>query len=248
MGSRIPAAPVGAGHPWTDAAFVQALEDEGFALASHAASASLLDALDTAFQPAQDEDGRRRGGQRNVLDLPVTVSAASADAGVRPLAQAVLGPDCFVVRALLFDKTPEANWKVRWHQDLTIAVQERRDAPGFGPWTQKEGVVHTHAPPSLLTRMLALRIHLDDCGEENGPLRVLPGSHRAGKLSEADIDAWKARTPSVTCLAKRGDVLAFHPLLLHASSPATRPGHRRVLHLEFAAEPLPGGLEWRWRR
>ncbi|WP_241758862.1 phytanoyl-CoA dioxygenase family protein [Pyxidicoccus parkwayensis] len=229
--------------------FVQALKTDGFALASGAASERLLDALDDAFAPSHGgEDSKRRGGQRNVLDVPATLSAASSDTGVRGLAQAVLGPECFVVRALLFDKTPEANWKVRWHQDLTIAVQERLDVPGFGPWTQKEGVMHTHAPDPLLARMLALRIHLDDCGEENGPLRVLPGSHLAGRLSEADIDAWKARAQPVTCLARRGDVLAFHPLLLHASSPATRPGHRRVLHLELAAEPLPSGLEWRWRR
>ncbi|WP_338868624.1 phytanoyl-CoA dioxygenase family protein [Myxococcus stipitatus] len=95
--------------------------------------------------------------------------------------------------------------------------------------------------------MLALRIHLDDCGEENGPVRVLPGTHLQGRLTEADIDDRKSRIAPVTCLARRGDVLAFHPLLLHASSPATRPGHRRVLHLEFAAATLPGGLEWRWK-
>ncbi|NMO16351.1 phytanoyl-CoA dioxygenase [Pyxidicoccus fallax] len=228
--------------------FLQALHDDGFALAQGAASEELLHTLETSLRDLpSEEDSKRRGGQRNVLDSPATVAAISRATPLRALAQAVLGPDCFVARALLFDKTAEANWKVRWHQDLTIAVQERRDVPGFGPWTHKDGVTHTHAPTSLLARMVSLRIHLDDCGEENGPLRVLPGSHRVGRISEAELDAWKDRVPSVTCLARRGDVLAFHPLLLHASSPATRPGHRRVLHLELAADPLPDGLEWRWR-
>lgn len=36
----------------------------------------------------------------------------------------------------------------------------------------------------------------------------------------------------------------MRPLLLHASSPAASPGHRRVLHVEYAAAGLPGGLQW----
>ncbi|MCP3098021.1 phytanoyl-CoA dioxygenase family protein [Myxococcus sp. K15C18031901] len=226
--------------------FLQGLRLQGFALAPQAASPTLLEILERAFPPAiAPESTRRRGGQRNVLDEPAGVTAAR-DTAIRGLARAVLGEDCFVARALLFDKTPDANWKVRWHQDLTIAVRERHEAPGFGPWTHKEGVTHALAPTPLLTRMLALRIHLDPCGEENGPVKVLPGTHQQGKLTEADIAEHKSRVGAVACLACRGDVLAFHPLLLHASSPATKPGHRRVLHLEFAAEALPVGLEWRW--
>ncbi|MCP3168169.1 phytanoyl-CoA dioxygenase family protein [Myxococcus qinghaiensis] len=228
--------------------FTESLRHDGVALMPQAASPELLVMLERAFPPSSgDEPTHRRGGQRNVLDVPAVISAASEGAGVRSLAQMVLGEDCFVARALLFDKTPDANWKVRWHQDLTIALRERRETPGFGPWTHKEGVTHALAPDTLLTRMLALRIHLDDCGEENGPVRVLPGTHLQGRLSEADIEDRKSRIPAMTCLARRGDVLAFHPLLLHASSPAVKPGHRRVLHLEFAAAALPGGLEWRWR-
>ena len=45
----------------------------------------------------------------------------------RAAAEAVLGPRCFAVRAILFDKTSEANWKVAWHQDLTIAARAQAD-------------------------------------------------------------------------------------------------------------------------
>ena len=36
----------------------------------------------------------------------------------------------------------------------------------------------------------------------------------------------------------------MRPLLVHASSPATVPSRRRVVHLEFAAAELPSPLEW----
>lgn len=36
------------------------------------------------------------------------------------------------VKGIVFDKTPAANWKVPWHQDLTICVERRIDVNGFG--------------------------------------------------------------------------------------------------------------------
>jgi ectoine hydroxylase-related dioxygenase (phytanoyl-CoA dioxygenase family) len=161
----------------------------------------------------------------------------------------VLGAGCVVVRALLFDKTPHANWKVVWHQDLTIAVAERRDVPSFGPWSEKAGVVHVQPPIEVLEQMLAVRVHFDDCGVANGPVRVLSGTHRSGRLSPAAVEELRAATAESVCVAPKGAVLGFHPLLLHASSPATVPGHRRVLHFEFASariRVLPGNLAWRW--
>ena len=158
--------------------------------------------------------------------------------------EAVLGPHCFAVRAILFDKTPTANWKVVWHQDLTIAVRERASVLGFGPWSEKDGVAHVQPPETLLERMLAVRLHLDDCGADNGPVRVLPGSHRVGRLSAGAIDQWRGAREEVACLAERGAILAFRPLLLHASSPATVAAHRRVIHIEFAVDELPEPLAW----
>jgi ectoine hydroxylase-related dioxygenase (phytanoyl-CoA dioxygenase family) len=151
-----------------------------------------------------------------------------------------------VVRGLFFDKTPTANWNLPWHQDLTIAVRTRRDVPGFRPWTLKGGIPHVHAPADLLGRMVTIRIHLDDCGPQSGPLRVLPGSHASGKLDPGAIATWPSRTgmPAVDVLVPAGGAVIMRPLLLHASASGTDPGHRRVIHLEYAAEELPGGLEW----
>jgi len=91
--------------------------------------------------------------------------------------------------------------------------------------------------------MLAVRLHLDDCDESNAPLRVIPGSHLLGRLS-ADRIAQISKQPEITCAVKAGGVMLMRPLLLHASSASRSPGHRRVIHIEFASRPLPAGLQW----
>jgi hypothetical protein len=153
-----------------------------------------------------------------------------------------IGP--IAVRGLLFNKVAEANWAVPWHQDLTIAVRERREASGFGPWSVKDGVVHVQPPDEVITRMLAVRIHLDDTRAENGALRVIAGSHRDGRLSPESIGHWTTSCEAVTLEAPAGSVLLMRPHLLHASSAARKPAQRRVIHLEYSADPLPYGLQW----
>jgi ectoine hydroxylase-related dioxygenase (phytanoyl-CoA dioxygenase family) len=181
-------------------------------------------------------------GTRSLLELPFVRDLAQS-IRVRTLIGSVLGNDCFAVRGLFFDKTENANWKVPWHQDRVVAVRERRETDGFSLWTNKNGVVHVQPPADLLERMVALRLHLDDSTEENGPLRVIPGSHQSGFIFDAELEQWKGM-PVVTCTCKAGDAILMRPLLLHASSPAVKPLPRRVIHLEFAAEQLPDGLRW----
>lgn len=216
------------------------LRTEGWASMTPLLPADLLDKLTIEITAMV---GDERGGTRNLLELPIVRDLANAGP-VRGIAESVLGERCFAVRGILFDKTPTANWKVVWHQDLSIAVRERIDVDGFGPWSVKEGVPHVQPPTEILERMLAVRIHLDDCGPENGPVRVIPRTHRAGRLSPTTIDVWRAQHSAIDCVVARGAILAFFPLLLHASSASRRPEHRRVIHLEFAATDLPGGLEW----
>ena len=225
-------------------AVADAVRDAGWAVTPEVVPSSLLDAISEVLATLPDPVSWR-GGLRNLLDVPA-VGTLARSAPVRSVAEAVLGPDCIAVRGLFFDKTPGANWGVAWHRDVMIAVRGRRDVEGFGPWSEKAGVIHVQPPTDILERMLSVRIHLDACGPEDGPLRVIPGSHRGVKLGPAGIEAAKQRGEPVECLAARGAILAFRPLLLHASSPAASPSHRRVVHLEFAEGPLPGGLEWRW--
>ena len=183
-------------------------------------------------------------GVRNLLNLSPVIREFSKSERVRKIAEKFLGQKAKVVRAIFFDKTPDANWKVPWHQDLTIAVRERRDARGFSAWTRKAGIEHVQPPVEILEKMITLRFHLDDADETNGALRVLPGSHQHGLLSDEAIQRWKERKEAITCSVPRGGALLMCPLLLHASSVAMQPSHRRVLHLEYSAMNLPGGLVW----
>lgn len=219
------------------------IDANGYAIVHAALAAEEIEALRGRLRTGTEVE-RRRGGVRSILrDVPAIRELAGHSA-VRDAAAAIAGDGCFPVRAIYFDKTRASNWNVRWHQDLTIAVRERREAPGFGPWTVKDGVPHVQPPVEILERMVAVRLHLDPCGSENGPVRVMPGSHKAGRLSDAAIRDWRARSSEVVCEAPAGGLLIMRPLILHASSKATVPTHRRVIHIEYASTSLPSGLSW----
>jgi ectoine hydroxylase-related dioxygenase (phytanoyl-CoA dioxygenase family) len=214
---------------------VQSVEEGGFAIVSRCLSEQMVEHLCSDL-------GNAKHAQRNLLDVPVVRELAVSEP-VKQLVIACLRKECFAVRGILFNKTPDSNWKVTWHQDRTIAVRERKDVAAFGPWSMKAGVPSVQPPASVMAKMLAMRLHLDESHENNGPLRIIPSSHEAGCLSAEEIAAWKER-PSVTCTAPRGGAILMRPLLLHASYSCSKPEPRRVIHLEFAADDLPGGLEW----
>ncbi len=225
------------------------LEKEGFAVIEGVLTAEevsrLIASLAALFTDAEDAGGRGVYGVRGLLEAAPAARELAACGAVRRLVEPILGTDCLAVRGILFDKIAGANWKVPWHQDLTVGLRERQDAEGFGPWSEKAGIVHAQAPPALLEQMIAVRLHLDDCGETNGPLRVLPGTHRAGRLNAERIQTLRAELAPVSCVVAQGGAVLMRPLLLHASSPAQSPRHRRVIHLEYAkADALPCPLHW----
>ena len=121
-----------------------------------------------------------------------------------------------------------------WHQDTALPLACRFEAAGWGPWSEKAGVLYAHAPAWALSRIVALRVHLDASARENGPLRVVPGSHEAGVLTDKEVFAYVRDHSQVECLAQRGGVLAMRPLLIHSSSKARASAPRRVLHIEYA--------------
>jgi hypothetical protein len=208
---------------------------DGYALVYASVSKETIEALETALDADQH-------GIRNLISNQV-VRAVAGSHEVRRHVVSVLGEKCFAVRGIFFNKYAKANWKVTWHQDCVIAVREQLDIEGWGPWSSKAGVIHVRPAPVVLEQMLAIRIHLDDCGEDNGPLRVIPGSHQQGFLSDAEIQN-RSKEGAIACVVRRGDAILMRPLILHSSPPVTKPSNRRVVHLEFAAAELPHGARW----
>jgi ectoine hydroxylase-related dioxygenase (phytanoyl-CoA dioxygenase family) len=217
------------------------IEKQGFAIVPEVLSRSEIVRLDESF--SRDPLPRGRAGMRHALRHP-SVLAIARDSRFRAIAQQVLGCDPFPFRATLFDKSPASNWLVVWHQDTALPLRERHEIPEWGPWSVKDGVIYAHAPASALSRVIALRLHLDDSTSENGPLRVLPGTHTMGVLTDDAIQDLSAQVTAVDCLVPRGGVLVMRPLIVHASSKSRSAVQRRVLHIEYAASTsIADGLD-----
>jgi ectoine hydroxylase-related dioxygenase (phytanoyl-CoA dioxygenase family) len=205
--------------------------DPGFAVWPKA----LCDGDVSFLLSALDESPKRsRAGVRHLMSNP-RIAELAADPRLLALVHPVLGTNAQPYRATLFHKSIASNWLVVWHQDTALPLRAQRDLPGWGPWSRKCGVIYAHAPAGVLERILALRVHLDDSTSGNGPLRVLPGTHQMGVLSDAAIQRLARKLPAVECTVARGGVVSMRPLLVHASSKVTAPAPRRVLHIEYAA-------------
>ncbi len=177
-------------------------------------------------------------GQRCLLDHPAVRKTALVFRSVL-IKSGFLTDTAVTIQAIAFDKTPATNWKVTWHQDLMFPFAPAVTTLGFDLSTVKAGTHYARPPRSVLEDLLAVRLHLDDCDETNGPLRVSPGSHRQGIIKSAELSGIAARCGEVACLAKAGAVLLMKPLLLHSSSQAVTPRHRRVLHFVYhSGEPI----------
>jgi ectoine hydroxylase-related dioxygenase (phytanoyl-CoA dioxygenase family) len=224
------------------------LQEAGYSVVPNVFAKDEVEFLADSISAIELENGvRTRNGVyaiRNLLHLSPAIKELADSAKIRSIVNEILTDEPFPVRATLFDKTAGANWLVPWHQDMTICVDERLDVPGYGPWTMKAGVWHVQPPSSVLERMLSVRIHLDDCGECNGALRVIPGSHKLGRLSAAEIAEKHRSAASVSCVVGAGGLVLMRPLLIHASSAASSPNHRRVIHVDYASCPLDDGLRW----
>ena len=163
-----------------------------------------------------------------------SVAELAEHAALLRVARGLLGRDALPFRATFFDKSPNSNWLVSWHQDTALPLTARTETPGWGPWSTKDGIIYAHAPADALEKVLALRIHLDDSTSTNGPLRVLPRTHRMGVLTDAEIHASSKETGEVECAVAAGGVVVMRPLVIHASSKSESGLPRRVLHIEYA--------------
>lgn len=229
------------------ATYTAAMKRDGYSIFPQVLTPDVIAALQTAIASIPQSDAVRRKasvyGVRNLLETCPAICDLATQPALWRLVTPILGETAFACRAIFFNKTPDANWVLGYHQDSVISVAEKIETPGFLAWGEKAGVWQVQPPAEILANMVALRIHLDDCGPDNGPLRVLPGSHRHGWV-EDDIATWKRDVKEVACCVPTGGVVAMRPLILHASSKSITPANRRVIHIEYANADLPNGLRW----
>jgi ectoine hydroxylase len=124
----------------------------------------------------------------------------------------------------------------QWHQD-------------YGTWARDDGMPEPRA--------MNIAVFLDEVMPINGPLLLIPKSHRQGVLSAAHDKAttsyplWTLDAETVTRLAaeaagpdgvgivaptgKPGSVLMFHGNLVHASPPNITPYPRKIVYLTLCA-------------
>lgn len=214
------------------------LDEAGYALLPALLPAGHMNEIAESLEPwLQSAVGcRNLLAQPDCRDMAAQLKAQLAAIGL-------LGDNAIAVQCTLFDKTADRNWLVALHQDTSIpASGDPSDAAM--PIAIKEGAHYVQPPVDVLESLLAVRVHLDDCGIDAGPLRVVPGSHRAGRLDGPAAQAMRDAHGEAICTAARGDALAMRPLLLHASSRARVPVRRRILHFLFGPGRLPHGLVW----
>jgi ectoine hydroxylase-related dioxygenase (phytanoyl-CoA dioxygenase family) len=154
----------------------------------------------------------------------------------------LFGDEYTMVKSIYFDKPEESNWFVAYHQDLTIAVDNKSENNEYVNWTIKQDQYAVQPPLNILQQNYTLRIHLDDTDESNGALKVIPGSHNKGIYRPETIN-WSGET-EMFCNVKKGGVMIMRPLLLHASNKTTNHSKRRVIHIEWSNAALPVGIGW----
>ena len=224
------------------------LEKDGYGILEQALSESecraVIDDLEIALSDMPNGSIKTsRGaflGGRNLLTWWGGCSAIAMHTTVKTFATRLLGKNAGLVRALYFDKPPGSGWSLPMHRDTAIAVAGHcvPIAP-FSKPTMKAGTPHVEATSQVLSGMLTLRLHLDPMLQDNGPLVVVPRSHRG------DFKKTSALQKTIHC--NIGDLFVMRPLLLHGSLAASGDTrlHRRVIHLEFApSHKLPGLYQW----
>lgn len=215
------------------------LESKGFVVTGPLLGMDDIDNLAAALARVP----RLGAGTRNMLAIDWCRDLAG-QLMRHPAIAAALPADPVAVQCNYFKKYKEQNWLVPAHQDLSIPVKARVDHPELAGWSEKEGHLYVQPPAAVMEALVGVRLHIDDCGPDDGPLRVVPGSHRGGRLGAGDILMARARAGEVDCIVARGAALVLKPLIIHSSAKVKGHNPRRVLHFVFGPATLPFGLQW----
>lgn len=227
--------------------YKQDIADKGFSVISNIFSeeeieriSDVIDRIDTSketFRKSEDLFAIRQF----LKEIP-EVKDLVFNENIKKIIKEIFGDRYFVVKSIYFDKPEKSNWYVAYHQDLTISVDKKTELPDFGPWTTKQNQFAVQPPLDILENIFTIRVHLDDTDEQNGALKVIPGSHAKGIYRPETID-WNVETEHI-CKVNKGGVMIMKPLILHGSNRTTNGEKRRVIHIEFSDAELPEELNW----
>jgi len=205
-------------------------------------SNSIIDAIKHEVSSSIEEYPKH--GIRSADKKFITINQLAHSSDLIDLASSLLGSTPDIVRVIFFDKTPDKNWLVTWHQDKTIALNKKAEVNGWGPWSIKDQTHHVQPSLEVLNHMVTFRLHLDEANENNGCLKVIPKSHKLGILSQKELVEVVNSKQAYLCEAKEGDLLIMKPHILHSSSKSSNPAHRRIVHIEYSNYKLPESLSW----
>lgn len=229
---------------WTPTEALRTFEQDGAVLLRNFAGADLIEALKREHDRlAAEEEKTAPSGIRRVLARSPYIRSVAAAAPFSRLMRRILGEGARAVRGVFFDKTAESNWPLAWHQDRSVHLAARVESDELRNWTPRAEGWQAEPPAATLKRMATIRLHLDKADRDNSALIVAKGLHKdvlpMGELADA-----VAASEVATLEAEAGDAVLMRPLTPHRSEKSRRPARRRVLHLEFASGPAPGGAEW----
>lgn len=221
---------------------------DGFAVAQGVLSPKTIEEMQTEFERLAPEFASTRNGtafgMRGLMSKSAAVRKLANSVVLHQLVTPYLGENAQPVRTIFFDKTPSANWPLPWHQDRVIAVSAHHEIDGYDKWTLKDGVDHVEPPAEILKQIVTIRLHLDDCDETNGALKVMAGWHDSVKPSAA-LAALRQSDNIQTLSLKAGDAVLMRPLTPHSSDKSISERRRRVLHIEYCGVDLPSPLTWK---
>jgi ectoine hydroxylase-related dioxygenase (phytanoyl-CoA dioxygenase family) len=218
------------------------INQNGIEVVSGLASSEQINSI--IAQVSNSDQSMPKHGVRNAEKKFSSINQLIKSENIINAAKSLLGKEPQLVRVIYFDKTPDKNWLVTWHQDKTVALDHKFSSEGWGPWTVKDKTHHVQPPLDILNTMVTFRVHLDKANKDNGCLKVIPDSHKLGILKQDEVSVTVQNNPSVLCEVEAGDTIVMRPHLLHSSSKSSISGHRRVVHIEFSSYDLPNNARW----
>lgn len=217
---------------------IQGLEESGFAILPQFLSLEFVEEIISIVENRSDLETPH--GVRNFFSFFPELLPVFKENVIEPL----LGEAFLPIRTIYFDKVSGKNWNVAWHQDTTINVVGALPSTGFNNASDRGEFLSVEPPSEIIDNIVTIRVHLDDANESNGCLRVLPDSHKLGRVKSEDLLGMVENSALHDCVVHRGDIMLMKPFLFHSSRKSVEPTHRRVIHMECCSAKLPAGLEW----